>query len=78
MRQVAFFMHRVAQISLVLQREAGSKLLKDFVRVGTVETEGAVGAQLVKELRRDVAEFVAELPIPGGPQKSVYGNGLPN
>ena len=78
MRRVASFLHRAAQVSLVLQKEAGSKLLKDFVRVGTVETEGGVGAQLVRELKRDVADFVKDLPIPGGPERSVYCNGLPN
>ena len=43
---VADFLHRAVQLSLLLQKEAGSKLLKDFVRVATVPTEGKQGFQL--------------------------------
>lgn len=32
MRTVGEFLHRAVQIARVLQKEAGSKLLKDFVR----------------------------------------------
>lgn len=35
MRTVGEFLHRAVQIALVLQKEAGSKLLKDFVRCGS-------------------------------------------
>ncbi|KAH0834846.1 glycine hydroxymethyltransferase [Lanmaoa asiatica] len=62
---VAEFLHRAVQLSLVLQKEAGSKLLKDFVRVATTESEGKVGAKLVRELRRDVVAFARKWPLPG-------------
>lgn len=62
---VADFLHRAVQISLILQKEAGSKLLKDFVRVATTEEEGKQGAQLVKELRKEVRAFATKWPLPG-------------
>jgi len=62
---VAEFLHRAVQLSLVLQKEAGSKLLKDFVRVATTESEGKVGAKMVKDLRRDVVAFARQWPLPG-------------
>jgi hypothetical protein len=46
---VAGFLHRVIQLSIVLQKEVGSKMLKDFIRVATTESEGKVGAQMVRE-----------------------------
>ncbi|KAI0053153.1 glycine hydroxymethyltransferase [Auriscalpium vulgare] len=64
-RVVADFLHRSVQLSLLLQKEAGSKLLKDFVRVATTETEGKVGAQKVRDLRREVREFARRWPVPG-------------
>lgn len=62
---VAEFLHRAVQLSLVLQKEAGSKLLKDFVRVATTESEDKVGAKMVRELRRDVVTFARKWPLPG-------------
>jgi len=62
---VADFLHRAVQIALVLQQEAGSKLLKDFVRVATTEEEGKVGAKQVKELRQEVRAFARKWPLPG-------------
>ncbi|CAL1713233.1 unnamed protein product [Somion occarium] len=62
---VADFLHRAVQFALVLQKEAGSKLLKDFVRVATVEQEGKEGAQMVKQLGREVREFARRWPLPG-------------
>ncbi|TFY70033.1 hypothetical protein EVG20_g2903 [Dentipellis fragilis] len=64
-RKVADFLHRSVQLSLLLQKEAGTKMLKDFVRVATVEEEGKVGAQKVRELRRAVREFARQWPVPG-------------
>ncbi|THH18709.1 hypothetical protein EW146_g2330 [Bondarzewia mesenterica] len=64
-RQVARFLHRSVQLSLLLQKEAGTKLLKDFVRVATTEVEGKQGAKLVKELKREVREFARRWPVPG-------------
>lgn len=65
MEIVAEFLHRAVQLSLVLQKEAGSKLLKDFIRVASTESEGKVGANLVRELRRDVVAFARQWPLPG-------------
>lgn len=65
MRTVAEFLHRAVQLALVVQREAGTKMLKDFVRAATVEREGHAGAQQVRELRREVVEFARRWPLPG-------------
>ena len=64
-RQVARFLHRSVQLSLLLQKEAGSKLLKDFVRVATTPQEGKEGARLVKELKKEVTTFARRWPVPG-------------
>ncbi|KAA1476165.1 glycine hydroxymethyltransferase [Dentipellis sp. KUC8613] len=64
-RKVADFLHRAVQLSLLLQKEAGTKMLKDFVRVATTEEEGKVGASKVRELRREVREFARQWPVPG-------------
>ena len=65
LRTVASFLHRAVQLSLLVQKESGSKLLKDFVRSATVPQEGKVGAQQVAQLRRDVREFARRWPLPG-------------
>lgn len=70
-KTVAELLHRAVQLALVLQKEAGSKLLKDFVRVATTESEGKVGAKMVKELRRDVAAFARRWPLPGADVSSL-------
>ena len=62
---VADFLHRAVQLSLLLQKEAGSKLLKDFVRVATVPEEGKVGYAQVKQLRSEVVAFASKWPLPG-------------
>ena len=62
---VADFLHRAVQISLVLQKEAGTKMLKDFVRVATAPQDGKVGAQQVADLRREVRAFARRWPLPG-------------
>jgi len=62
---VANFLHRSVQLSLQLQKEAGTKLLKDFVRVATTPSEGKTGYIQVKELRKDVREFASKWPLPG-------------
>jgi glycine hydroxymethyltransferase len=64
-RTVAGFLHRAVQLSLLIQKESGSKLLKDFVRSATVSEEGKVGAQQVAQLRRDVRAFARRWPLPG-------------
>lgn len=63
MKTVAEFLHRAVQLSLVLQKEAGSKLLKDFVRVAT--TGDGEGAKGVKQLRQEVRAFARSYPLPG-------------
>lgn len=65
MRQVAQFLHRSVQLSLLLQKEAGSKLLKEFIRVAT--TGEGEGAQQVKQLKKDVEAFARQWPLPGMP-----------
>ena len=63
MKQVAEFLHRAVQISLILQKEAGSKLLKDFLRVAT-EGSGE-GKQQLEALAKDVEAFATSFPLPG-------------
>jgi glycine hydroxymethyltransferase len=65
LRTVARFLHRAVQLSLVVQKESGSKLLKDFVRTATTHQEGKVSAQQVAQLRREVREFARRWPVPG-------------
>jgi len=65
LRTVAGFLHRAVQLSLLLQKESGSKLLKDFVRTATVPEEGKVGAPQVAQLRREVRAFARQWPLPG-------------
>lgn len=62
---VADFLHRAVQTAIVLQNEAGSKLLKDFVRVATTQEEGKVGAQQVVALGQEVRAFARRWPLPG-------------
>jgi glycine hydroxymethyltransferase len=64
-KKVGEFLHRAVQISLTLQKEAGSKLLKDFVRVATSPSEGQVGHKQVLELRDEVQAFAKGFPLPG-------------
>ncbi|EIW77015.1 glycine hydroxymethyltransferase [Coniophora puteana RWD-64-598 SS2] len=63
-RQVGEFLHRAVQLSLVLQKEAGTKLLKDFVRVATTDS-GKEGFTQVKALHKDVVAFARQFPLPG-------------
>ncbi|KZT41543.1 glycine hydroxymethyltransferase [Sistotremastrum suecicum HHB10207 ss-3] len=62
-RIVASFLHRAVQLTLALQKESGSKLVKDLVKVALDEkSEGSKG---VKELRKDVGAFAMKWPLPG-------------
>lgn len=63
MKQVADLLHRAVQLSLQLQKEAGTKMLKDFVRVAT--QGGGAGAKAVSELSNDVKTFARKWPLPG-------------
>lgn len=62
---VAGFLHRAVQISLTLQKEAGTKMLKDFVRVATTQQEGKQGFAQVQALKTEVEEFASKWPLPG-------------
>ena len=62
---VAGFLHRAVQISLTLQKEAGTKMLKDFVRVATTQEEGKEGFAQVQALKNEVEEFASKWPLPG-------------
>ena len=66
--QVAEFLHRVVQISLVAQKEAGSKLLKDFAKA--FESGSGEAPKLVAELKQDVMKFATSFPLPGVPDTS--------
>jgi glycine hydroxymethyltransferase len=60
---VAEFLHRAVQLSLELQQEAGSKMLKDFERVAT--SGDGEGAKKVKQLCKEVRVFAKKWPLPG-------------
>jgi len=62
---VAGFLHRAVQLALLIQKESGSKLLKDFVASASTEKEGKEGAKMVKQLRKEVKEFATKWPLPG-------------
>ncbi|KIM24070.1 hypothetical protein M408DRAFT_318905, partial [Serendipita vermifera MAFF 305830] len=62
-RIVAEFLHRAVQLSLELQKEAGSKLLKDFERVAT--TGDGEGRKKVLALCKEVRAFAKKWPLPG-------------
>ncbi|TXT07532.1 hypothetical protein VHUM_03252 [Vanrija humicola] len=66
--QVAEFLHRIVQIALKTQEEAGSKLLKDFVK--TFESPNTESAKLVAQLKEDVKKFSTSFPLPGVPDVS--------
>ncbi|PLW50353.1 hypothetical protein PCASD_01695 [Puccinia coronata f. sp. avenae] len=63
MVEVANFMHRVVQISLKLQEEAGSTQLKDFLSRAT--QGNGQGRQLLAQLRHDVGIFSRRFGLPG-------------
>lgn len=63
MVRVADFLHRAVQISITLQKEAGSRLIKDFVRVAT--TGNGEGKTLLEALAKDVEAFATSFPLPG-------------
>jgi glycine hydroxymethyltransferase len=60
---VANFLHRAVQLALKIQKEAGSKLLKDFERAAT--TGDSEGAKEVKALCKEVRVFAKKWPLPG-------------
>jgi glycine hydroxymethyltransferase len=62
-KTIAEFLHRAIQIALGLQKEAGSKLLKDFERVAL--TGDGEGSKAVIQLRKEVRAFAKRFPLPG-------------
>lgn len=69
MEVVADFLHRAVQISLQAQKEAGTKLLKDFIKA--YSGDGEASKQLA-ELNKEVVEFATKFPLPGVPDTVSY------
>lgn len=67
--KVAEFLHRVIQISLTTQKEAGTKLLKDFTRA--YESGSGEAPKLISELKQDVMKFATSFPLPGVPNTAL-------
>ncbi|EJD05534.1 glycine hydroxymethyltransferase [Fomitiporia mediterranea MF3/22] len=57
-KKVAEFLHLAVQLALECQKQAGSKLLKDFLRVAEANDD-------VRALRKRVREFARQWPLPG-------------
>lgn len=68
MVKVAEFLHRVVEISLAAQKQAGSKLLKDFMAVASA-ADGEIPSQL-KQLKHDIEAFAMQFPLPGVPDSA--------
>ncbi|WFD33076.1 glycine hydroxymethyltransferase [Malassezia sp. CBS 17886] len=68
MESVGEFLHRAVDIAGVIQKEAGSKLLKDFVAKAT--TGDGEGRKLILQLSDDVKAFATKFPLPGVPDSS--------
>lgn len=68
MEKVGEFLHRAVEIAAVLQKEAGNKLLKDFVAKAT--TGEGEGRKLIETLSQDVQKFATAFPLPGVPDTS--------
>ena len=63
MKVVAGFLHRAVQITLQLQKDSGSKLVKDLLKVAN---DGkSEGAKAIAELRKEVRTFARKWPLPG-------------
>ena len=62
-KKVAEFLHRAVQLAISIQKESGSKLLKDFLKFAT-EGNGE-GAKGVLQLRKEVRAFARQWPLPG-------------
>ena len=68
METVAEFLHRTVEIAGQLQKEAGSKLLKDFVAKAT--SGDGEGRKQLLQLKEDVFAFATKYPLPGVPDPS--------
>lgn len=60
---VASFLHRAVEITTQLQKESGSKLIKDLLRVAT--DGNSEGSKALKQLGKDVRAFSRKWPLPG-------------
>ena len=69
MDKIGEFLHRAVEIAQVLQKEAGSKLLKDFIAKAT--TGEGEGRKMILQLADDVKAFATSFPLPGVPDTSV-------
>lgn len=58
-KKVAAFLHQAAQLALAAQKNAGSKLLKDFM----IQLDRS--QEQVLELKASVTEFAHQFPMPG-------------
>ena len=63
--QVAEFLHRIVQVSLTAQKEAGSKKLADFEKAYTNSSNESY--KLVADLKQEVMKFATSFPLPGVP-----------
>lgn len=68
MHKIGEFLHRAVEIAGQLQKEAGSKLLKDFINVAT--TGEGEGRKAIEQLAKDVQAFATQFPLPGVPDTS--------
>ena len=68
METVADFLKRAIDIALQLQKEAGTKLLKDFEAKAT--TGDGEGRKALAQLHKDVEAFATSFPLPGVPDSS--------
>ncbi|KAJ9113131.1 Serine hydroxymethyltransferase 2 [Naganishia adeliensis] len=68
MEKVADFLHQAVQIALTAQKEAGNKLLKDFVTA--YNNKDNESAKLLAQLKKDVIQFSTQFPLPGVPDTS--------
>ncbi|KAK4684644.1 glycine hydroxymethyltransferase, partial [Tremellales sp. Uapishka_1] len=66
--KVAEFLHRAVQIALTTQKEAGTKLLKDFAKA--YESGSGEAPKLVADLKNDVQKFSVSFPLPGVPDSA--------
>ncbi|OLY83182.1 Serine hydroxymethyltransferase 2 [Smittium mucronatum] len=62
--KIAEFLHRTVKISIDCQEQAGSRLLKDFVRVAESNAD-------VATLRNEVEAFATSFPMPGMDYKNL-------
>jgi glycine hydroxymethyltransferase len=62
---VGHYLHRAAQLSLLLQKEAETTMLSDFIHVATVQLDDKVGYRRVQQLQKEIRTFTMKWPLPG-------------